>query len=441
MTLRRKLALDYYLGSLLHVLLKPPTLLLGLLLRRNHDLAKCSSVTFIKMLGGGSLVIAYPSFLALRNCPGIKTLRLVTTPAIRPFAELLGIFDEIIVIRETSLAVMAADSIRALGKLFRCDAIVDLEVHSRLSTVFSLLTCARNRVGFYTTIAFWRKGLSTHLVFCNLSSSIHYFYDQIASLFGGVIPNVDTFREAFTSQLPEFPEKPAPAANRIALAPCCSDLGRERQLTAEQWLAILRDRMRVGQLEGNTEIYLMGSPSDHSFLDALGDLLSSGLPGVKTHNLAGSSTLAESVIRLREMKLLFCIDSALLHFGRLLGVTTISYWGPTNPATLLRPGMVPGEEVIYRRIPCSPCIHVAETPPCNGDNICMRGAAAIGEPAAPLNPIWLVGVGEMGRESRQDGCGRAWREGRSIARGWRRFLYSPLIGRFSQLTGGTRAGC
>ena len=395
MTLPRKLALDYYVGGLLHVLLKLPTLLLGRLMRRDHNLSDCSSVTFVKMLGGGSLVIAYPSLIALRNCPRIQTLRLVTTPAIRPFAEILGIFDEIIVIRETSLVTLAGDSIRAIWKLFRCDAIVDLEVHSRLSTVLSLLTCARNRVGFYTSVAFWRKGLSTHLIFCNLSNGIHYFYDQIASLFGGVTPHIDTFREAFTSQLPEPAERVLSGANRIAIAPCCSDLGKERQLTAAEWLAILRGRLRIGQLDRSTEIYLMGAPSDSNFLSALADLISEGLPAVKTHNLAGRSTLAESVARLRQMNLLFCIDSAMLHFGRLIGVTTISYWGPTDPATRLRPGMVPGEEVFYRRTPCSPCVHVAESPPCNGASVCMRSVAAIAEPVAVLNPIWLVGVGDI----------------------------------------------
>ena len=390
-TIPRKLALDYYLGSFLHVLLKPFTVLLGILLRRDHDLSHCSSVTFIKMLGGGSLVIAYPSLVALRNCPRIRTLRLVTTPAIRPFAEILGVFDEIIVIRETSLAVMAHDSIRALWKLFLCDAIVDLEVHSRLSTVLSLLTCARNRVGFYTSIAFWRKGLSTHLIFCNLSNSIHYFYDQIASLFGAAIPSVDTFREVFTSQLPEPAKRALPAANQIAIAPCCSELGQERQLTGAEWLTILRDRVRIGQVDRNTEIYLMGSPSDRTSLSALGDLISGGLPGVKTHNLAGLSTLAESVAWLQQMNLLFCIDSAMLHFGRLIGVTTISYWGPTSPATRLRPDMVPAEEVFYRPIPCSPCVHVTESPPCNGDSICMRVTAAVHEPVAGLNQSgWWV---------------------------------------------------
>ena len=183
--LRVKLLADYYVGGTLQAILKPATVLLGKVLRRDHDLARCSSLTFIKMMGGGSLVIAYPALLATKNSPQVKQLRLITTSAVKPFAEILGVFDEIIVIRDDSAVTLLGDSLTALRKLFRCDAIVDLEVHSRLTTVFSVVTCAVNRVGFYTGISFWRQKLATHLLFCNISSGIYYFYDQIAALFGG----------------------------------------------------------------------------------------------------------------------------------------------------------------------------------------------------------------------------------------------------------------
>ena len=48
----------------------------------------------------------------------------------------------------------------------------------------------------------------------------------------------------------------------------------------------------------------------------------------------------------------------------------MSAFGPTDPATRLRPlGLL--ERVEYVRLPCSPCIHVNETPPCQGARDCM----------------------------------------------------------------------
>ena len=56
------------------------------------------------------------------------------------------------------------------------------------------------------------------------------------------------------------------------------------------------------------------------------------------------------------------IDSMLLHFPRALWrLPTISVFGPTDPATRLRP-MVAPERVAFARLACSPCVHVNETP-------------------------------------------------------------------------------
>src|SRR5271154_5325832 len=118
MQLRTKLIADYYLGGFLHVLLKPAAILLGKVLRRPHTLSPCAEITVVKMLGGGSLAIAYPAFLALKRLPGLRTLRIVTTPAIEPFARSLNIFDEVLVIRDGNPFSIVADSLRALRRLF-----------------------------------------------------------------------------------------------------------------------------------------------------------------------------------------------------------------------------------------------------------------------------------------------------------------------------------
>src|SRR5262245_40508152 len=121
MRLNRKLSLDYYVGGFLHAVLKPCVVLLGKVLRRNHDLKSCSSVTLLKLRGGGSLVVAYPALRALKCAPGVRELRLVTTPAVQPFAEIIGLFDEILVVRDDSMTTLARDALMAIAKLFRCD--------------------------------------------------------------------------------------------------------------------------------------------------------------------------------------------------------------------------------------------------------------------------------------------------------------------------------
>ncbi len=389
MNLRVKLLADYYIGGTMQALLKPPLALMGKIVRRDHNLALCSSLTFIKMMGGGSLVIAYPALLSAKNSPQIKQLRLITTSAVKPFAEILGVFDEIIVIRDDSAVTLVGDALTAIRKVFCCDAIVDLEVHSRLTTVFSVITCAVNRVGFYTGISFWRQKLATHLLFCNISNGIYYFYDQIAELFGALPPDMGICVSAFRKQLGVAPRTPDAGSLRIALAPCCSELGRERMLQHSEWVEVFRRRFSRENPGRKIEIRLLGGRGDQTALDQLSDVIRMAFPGVVTLNLAGKTSLAESVHGLAEVDELICIDSALLHFARLLGVPTISFWGPTDPASRLRESEVNRDEVHYHKLPCSPCVHVAQEPPCRGDNVCMRFAV---DPDRPLetNPSWML---------------------------------------------------
>jgi ADP-heptose:LPS heptosyltransferase len=394
--LRVKLLADYYIGGTLQAILKPVTVLLGKVVRRDHNLARCSSLTFIKMMGGGSLVIAYPALLATKHSPQVKQLRLVTTSAVKPFAEILGVFDEIIVIRDDSVVTLIGDSLTALRKVFRCDAIVDLEVHSRLTTVFAVVTCAVNRVGFYTSISFWRQKLATHLLFCNISSGIYYFYDQIAALFSGPQPDMGICIATFRKQLGVLQRTPDAGGLRIALAPCCSELGRERMLQPGEWVEVFRRRLGREAPSRKIEIRLMGGRTDRTALDQLSDVIRLAFPGVVTTNIAGKTSLAESVRELAEVDELICIDSALLHFARLLGIPTISFWGPTDPASRLRVSEYNRDEIHYHKLPCSPCVHVAQEPPCRGDNLCMRFAV---DPDRPLetNPKWILAAEPIDR--------------------------------------------
>jgi ADP-heptose:LPS heptosyltransferase len=389
MNLRRRLILDYYVGGLLHFLLKGPTILLGKILHRNHSLSDCSDVTIMKMLGGGSLAIAYPSLLALKRSSRIRRLRLVTSPGVRPFGEALGLFDEIVVIRDNSVFGTAIDSLSALRKLFHCDALVDLEIHSRLTTVFSLLTCAVNRVGFYTAISFWRKGLSTHLLFCNISNGIYDNYDQLAALFGAELPDFRDCSATFRAALGlGAPQQPDPHRPRLGVAPCCSGLSSERTLRADEWVEVIRRNMPPGDAMAPVELHLFGAPSDRRGLDELGAKLSAAHPRLAIVNHAGKN-LRESVMLLDKLDRIFFIDSALLHFARMLGKPTVSFFGPTDPRVLLRPTGLAPETVHYFKLSCSPCVHVSDKPPCGGNNICMRFAINPREDA-DRNPAWVI---------------------------------------------------
>jgi ADP-heptose:LPS heptosyltransferase len=379
---RTKREIDHRAGLVLTALLTPLVRILGFLARRSHDPEARGAITVVKMVGGGSLIIAFPALLALRRRYPRAVLSLVTTNAIAPFGRSLGIFDRIDAIDDSSPVALALTGLRALARNLGGDTVLDLEVYSRLTSIFSTLTLARNRIGFYVASGFWRRPLLTHLVFFNRAAGVHRGYDALARLLGTEPEPVESCRRVLRERL-RAADGPVPG--RVGLGHGCSELAKERALTPAQWAAVLRPAL-TGR--SKVELKILGGPADRGPGDEIARELARTLPEASVENRAGELGLEDSLRLLATCEEFFGIDSALLHYARLLGVRCTSYWGPTAPETLLRP--VPGlvETVRYARIPCSPCVHVAEEPPCRGNNLCM---AHLLEPRADLEKLfWLA---------------------------------------------------
>jgi len=367
--LRAKQRLDAFAGGLAILLLKPLTRLLGLVLRRDHDIRPKGDIVILKMLGGGSLVLAYPALLGLRRAYPDRRLRLVCTGATRPFAELLGLFDEIHSVDDGgSLFRLVGSSLAALRAVFRCDTIIDLEVYSRLSTIFCLLTLARNRISFYLDTAYWRRGLATHLFYFDRDGSAPQHYAQIARELGATIPDAEESRASFRAANGLAAERAAVTKpERIGLACFCSDLALERMFSAGEWGELLAREMKGRDIS----ITLFGGPADREAGDEMAAAIRSALPGIPVDNACGRWPLRETAAEIAKMDRFWSIDTGLLHIARQIGVPTTSFWGPTAPHTLLQDLPGTDEAVHYSALPCSPCVHVHDVPPCGGARPCM----------------------------------------------------------------------
>jgi ADP-heptose:LPS heptosyltransferase len=371
MDLRTQRRVDNYVGRIGIALLRPPAQMLGALLRRDHELSVGNEIVWIKMLGGGSLLLAMPMLLGFRHAyPNLKMV-LVTTRAVKPFAELLGVFDEYRVIDERGAVPLLTSSFGVWTKTLRADCIVDLEVHSRLTTVFTTLTMARNRVSFWLEDIFWRRGLASHLVFFNRSSGSYHFYDRVGDLFGVGAASREQCRAALVSAcgitIPAAPDR-----TQVAIGFACSDLGQERMLNPAQWVRVFRDNIKPHHHTFN----VLGGSGDRATGQKIIEVLRATFPTLCFRNACGELTLGQSVQTLFDSGEFWGIDSSLLHLARIAGSRCVSYWGPTDPATRLRDTWELDETTHYRKIACSPCVHTSEEPPCRGDNRCIQGLFA-----------------------------------------------------------------
>jgi ADP-heptose:LPS heptosyltransferase len=369
MTVQDKQRIDRILGPWLLVMLRPFVRLAGKTLRRDHSTTPRGEIVFIKLLGGGSLLIALPALLGVRRRFPNYSITLVCGSPVAPFAELIGIFDRIDIVNDRGgILALIASSVRILFGLVgrRVDTVVDLEVYSQLTTVFSLLTLARNRLGFYVSNTYWRRNVLTHLVFFNRARGVFHFYTATARLLGA--PPAD--RAEIRQHLLERIGREETAGEYIAIGSSCSDFASVRLLPLEEWRAYAQTHR--AELAGRRFVFL-GAAFDRDAAETIARALRQALgQEMEYENRCGELSLSESVKCISGAGRFLGIDSALLHVARALGVPSVSFFGPTNPVTLLEPIEGYSEEVYYRPPICSPCLHVTQVPPCKGRNVCMQ---------------------------------------------------------------------
>lgn len=368
MTVDDKQRLDRTLGPWLFVILRPLAQVAGKLLRRDHSGAPRGKIVFIKIMGGGSLLIALPSLLGVRRRFPDRRLTLVCGSPVAPFAKLIGIFDRIDVVNDRGgiLALFASAAHILFGLVRRrVDTVVDLEVHSQLATVFSLLTLARNRIGFYVSNTYWRRNVLTHLVFFNRARGVFHFYAAAAGLLGAP----SAAREQVRKHLLEEIAATQCSGDYIAIGIGCSDFASVRLLPVKEWQAYASAHRE--QLSGSCWIFL-GSPADRHESEAVATAVAEVIPDFSYENRCGNLSLRESFACIAGARRFIGIDSALLHAARALAVPAVSFFGPTDPVTLLEPIVNYFDEVHYRPPICSPRLHVTQTPPCKGRNVCME---------------------------------------------------------------------
>jgi len=363
--------LDKYIGYCLIAIFLPITRLLGILLRRDHRLQQPPQhLLFIKLLGLGSLVVATESIRAMRQqFPGTRFI-LITDTNIADGIEPFQIFDDIWRIETSSLSITISTALKYLARtwLLKDVWVADLEVYSKLTTVYALLTMARNRFGFYLRPVFFRKYLNTHNVPFKQSLCLQDNYFRMARAITGsekLTPTQDAVMREAEWQKPY-----------IILNNTCSPLAPVRKLPDATVAAICNWIM----MHTSYRVAFPGTAGDKNAIDRFVDAhLSTYKQTGRLLNMAGAFDF-EAYYRFLTDKgvCMVTIDSGPLHLARKLGLPTLSIWGPTDPHSYIN---IPAHQAkrhlfIYNKTACSPCVHYHEKLPCGGNNSCMKDIPA-----------------------------------------------------------------
>lgn len=372
MNMRFKLAIDHYVGGVLARLLNLGARLAAVFIRRDHTFSKPPrSILFLKFTGMGSIARAAFLVEAARKKYPDATIGFATFSACTGLAKLYPQIDQVLVVRDRGLIPLALDTLRVIFWSWKnhVDLVVDLEVHSKYSSVLTGLTLARDRAGFGGVTSRFRRGLYTHLVFWNPTRRVDLAYRQLGRAIG-----CDSSPHWVKPQVPIAAEQEVdrlltrlqirPTDTLFGVNPNSSDLAVERLWPTEHFAATVRS------LEPNEtlQVLLLGSPKEREHVEQVRNSIGNAL--VKVHNIAGELSLAGYVALLGRLRVLLTNDSGPLHIAAALGTPTISLWGPTHPAHYAPHGSK--HLHFYRPLYCSPCVHTTDHPPCGGDNQCMK---------------------------------------------------------------------
>lgn len=362
--------IDNFLGSIFLVLFWPLAYILNKFITRLGS--GKNQICVLKILGGGSLLMAYPALLGVKERHQDKSLILVCSKEVYQFSKLINIFDEVYIVNTQSFLSLGMSAVKALMGVINSDILINLEMHSKACTIFSLLTFSKKRVALYQTWNKWQRNYINHPIFFNSYSPIYGGYEQVCNYLGGQAPTFERSKKLFSSCMPAISSDIAGIQKKVVgIAPFCSDLCSERSFSASDFVKLVQDQ--IGLLTDEvSEIRLYGGPVDYEKSKVFIRQLSITFSPIPIVNMVGKLSLVELAQEIRGINLLITIDSGVNHLARLLGAKICSYWGPTDPALYLNDIDISIEKIFYRKIPCSPCVHITESPPCNGDNLCMK---------------------------------------------------------------------
>jgi ADP-heptose:LPS heptosyltransferase len=356
----RKRRLDTTLGGPICAVLNLLARLLGALLGRDHSLrTPPRRILVIKVVGLGSIVHSTLLLRALKTRYPDASLAFLCFSEAQALVERLPDVDEVTALDDSTYLRLLISTLRWLSGLRRrpVDLVIDLEVHSKFSTILATLTCARDRAGHYLVTARFRDGLYTHLVFCNRLRHVQEAYRQLGRSVGATPqvgqPLAPRIEDDDRTRLGELVNVNA------------GELCLERRWPPEQFAELMaRFAARPEVL-----IVMSGSPAEAEYTNSVHQLLPPELRE-RVVMAAGRLSFGEFLALLERADVLLSNDTGPLHLAVALGVPTVSLWGPVPPETY---GPLTGEHrVHWARVYCSPCLHWADEPPCAGANVCMK---------------------------------------------------------------------
>lgn len=360
--------------------------LLNRLFGRKAPLATPRRILVILLSEMGSLVLAQPMFARLREKYPQAELHVMLFAKNREILDLLGVVpdEHVITLDDRSLTSFVGDSLRAIRRTRAADfdAVIDCELFSRVSSIFSYLSGARLHVGFHrhTQEGLYRGSFINRPVLYNPYRHLTLqFLAMTAAL------ESKSFPLAKDVPLPEPADPPHLAfavGEREAVAerlhadfpqvtgkPLVLVYPSGGILPIRAWPPASYKALCAALLDDGYAVAVIGLKDDRP----LGEEIVEHCASEHCINLTGwTRSVRELLALFHRAALLVTNDGGPGQFAALTPLPSIVFFGPETPA--LYRSLSKNAYFFHKPLPCSPCLtaYNHRNSPCDGDNQCLK---------------------------------------------------------------------
>ena len=295
----------------------------------------------------GDAVMTLPAVVSVRATYPRAHLAILAKPPVTDIYRLFSAADEIIPYENKFDTPLGVFRLAHTLRLKKFNAAILLQ-NAIEAAIISLAAGIRVRAGYNSD---GRGFLLTHAIRRTEGifkvHQIDYYLEMVKALGCadvGRAMHLETFISPATAREVLHQYLPDSSRSIIGIAPGAT-YGPAKKWLAERFAAAAD---RLGR-DLDAQVVLFGGKGDQ---ETTGQVRNRACPGVI--NLAGKTTLHETIYLISQCRLFISNDSGLMHVAGALNIPTVAIFGSTNPVTT----SPPGEKTILVRKPasCSPCL-------------------------------------------------------------------------------------
>jgi len=354
--------------------------------QKESPAAETRRILIILLSEMGALVLGYPMFQRLKQkFPG-ASLHIMLFEKNREVVELLGVIppENIITINDRSMPVFVKSALGALVDMrkLKIDTVIDCELFSRISSIFSFLSGAATRVGFHphTQEGLYRGNFINRPVLYN---PYHHISRQFLTLVDAVDSPTDPrakrliaeekleiaamklgAQEIEDAQKRLLDKAPAVEGQKIVLIYPGGGLLPIRAWPLAYYCGLAEELLRRGYA-----VCVIGLAEDKN----VARRILSHTQSEKCVDLTGyTKTIRELMLIFHFSSLLITNDGGPGHFAAMTPIPTMIFYGPETP--LLYGPIDEKALTLFLGLSCSPCVtaYNHRNSPCDGDNVCLK---------------------------------------------------------------------